>query len=115
LKGDQKGEAQVFCEHLFQAFGRLELQSCGAVLEHRVKKGAAATGFADLVWKPRVVVEMKKRAIVYQKLSEALAPVGDALPTPRAEASASEIDEIDQLRRIALDVTGPEPMSYTTA
>ena len=53
--------------------------------------------------------------IVYQKLSEALAPVGDALPIPRAEASASEIDEIDQLRRIVLEVTEPEPMSYTTA
>jgi hypothetical protein len=34
---------------------------------------------------------------------------------PRAEASASEIDEIDQLRRIVLEVTEPEPISYTTA
>lgn len=53
--------------------------------------------------------------IIYQKLSEALAPACDSLPIPRAEAGAAEIDEIDQLRRIVLEVTEPEPMSYTTA
>jgi hypothetical protein len=53
--------------------------------------------------------------IVYQKLAEASSAVGDATAASRAEASASEIDEIDQLRRIVLEVTDPEPMSYATA
>jgi hypothetical protein len=53
--------------------------------------------------------------IVYQKLFEVCAPTGGAVSCSRAEASASEIDEIDQLRRIVLEVTEPEPMFYTTA
>jgi hypothetical protein len=53
--------------------------------------------------------------IVYQKLSEALAPADNAPPVSCAEAGASEIDEIDQLRRVVLEVTDPEPMSYTMA
>ncbi len=60
LKGYEKGEAQLFCEHLFQAFGHRDLQSCGAELEHRVRGKGAGVGFADLVWKPRVVIEMKR-------------------------------------------------------
>lgn len=63
LAGDEKGEAQVFCDRLFQAFGHAGYKEAGATLEHRVKrKGTGAgTGFADLVWKPRVLIEMKKR------------------------------------------------------
>lgn len=35
LKGDEKSEAQVFLEHLFQAFGHRSLAETGATLEHR--------------------------------------------------------------------------------
>ncbi len=52
--------------------------------------------------------------MIYQKLDEALSPTDDAHTTSPAEASASEIDEIDQLRRIVLEITEPEPVSYTT-
>lgn len=61
LSGDEKGEAQVFCDRLFQAFGHDGYKEAGAVLEERIKKSdAKGTAFADLVWKPRVLIEMKK-------------------------------------------------------
>lgn len=62
IKGDEKGEAQVFLDRLFQAFGWPGLNEAGAKCELRVKKSATGgTSFADLVWKPVVVIEMKKR------------------------------------------------------
>ena len=62
IKGDEKGEAQIYLNYLFQAFGHKGLLEAGAKCEERVKKNdTGGTSFADLVWKPRVVVEMKKR------------------------------------------------------
>lgn len=60
LDGDEKGEAQVFCDRLFQAFGHDGYKEAGATLEKRVK-GKKSTRFADLLWGERVVIEMKKR------------------------------------------------------
>lgn len=60
LRGDEKGEAQVFCDRLFQAFGHAGYKEAGATLEHRVKQDKKGTRFADLVWKPRLLIEMKK-------------------------------------------------------
>lgn len=61
LKGDEKGEAQVFCDRLFQAFGHAGYNEAGATLEWRVKDSTDHTKFADLVWKPRLLLEMKSR------------------------------------------------------
>lgn len=62
LDGDEKGEAQVFCDRLFQAFGHPGYKEAGARLEERIKKASTkGTSFADLVWKPRVLIEMKRR------------------------------------------------------
>lgn len=63
ITGDEKGEAQVFLDRFFQAFGHEGALEAGATYEKRVKKGSkkGKTGFADLVWKPRVLIEMKKR------------------------------------------------------
>ena len=63
LSGDEKGEAQVYCDRLFQAFGHKGYKEAGATLEHRVRRSGsgAGTSFADLVWKPRLLIEMKKR------------------------------------------------------
>ena len=62
IKGDEKGEAQVFLDHLFQAFGhrgsRRPAHAGGADQEDR-REGDA---FADLVWKPVVLIEMKNAA-----------------------------------------------------
>lgn len=61
LTGDEKGEAQIFCERLFQAFGHAGLREAGATLEQRIKKlDTKGMSFADLMWKPRVLIEMKK-------------------------------------------------------
>lgn len=59
LDGDEKGEAQVFCDRLFRAFGHKGYKEAGATLEFRIKKGKK-TSFADLIWKPRLLIEMKK-------------------------------------------------------
>lgn len=57
---DEKGQAQVFCERLFQAFGHEGYREAGAVLEDRVaKKGGKGKKFVDLIWKPVVLIEMK--------------------------------------------------------
>lgn len=61
IKGDEKGEAQVFLDRLFQAFGWPGLKEAGANCELRVRNTTGGTSFADLVWKPVVVIEMKKR------------------------------------------------------
>ena len=60
LKGDEKGEAQVFCDRLFIAFGHDGYKEAGATLEYRVKQKSGHTHFADLLWRPRVLIEMKK-------------------------------------------------------
>lgn len=61
ITGDEKGEAQVFLDRLFQGFGWPGLKEAGATCEERVKKTNGGISFADLVWKPFVVIEMKKR------------------------------------------------------
>lgn len=61
LTGDEKGEAQVFCDRLFQAFGHAGYKEAGAELEFRVKAKGKTTKFADLLWRPRLLLEMKKR------------------------------------------------------
>jgi hypothetical protein len=58
---DEKGEAQVFCDRLFQAFGHRGYKEAGATLESRIKRKDSRTRYADLMWKPRLLLEMKKR------------------------------------------------------
>src|SRR3954454_13082290 len=67
LKGDEKGEAQVFCDRLFQAFGHKGHKEAGAELEERVPTKKQTTGFADLVWRPRLLREMKARGEALEK------------------------------------------------
>jgi len=62
IKGDEKGEAQIFLDRLFVAFGHKGVKEAGATLEKRIKKADnRGTAFADLVWKPVVLIEMKRR------------------------------------------------------
>ncbi len=61
IKGDEKGEAQIFLDQFFRAFGHVGVKEAGAAFEERIKKEGKGTSFADLVWKPLVLVEMKKR------------------------------------------------------
>jgi len=69
IKGDEKGEAQIFLDHFFVALGYHEgLKGAGADCEFRIKNvEKKSTSFADLVWKPRVLIEMKKRNEILSK------------------------------------------------
>lgn len=61
LKGDEKGEGQVFLDRLFRAFGLIGVREAGATLEARVRTAdEKKVSFADLMWKPRCIIEMKK-------------------------------------------------------
>lgn len=67
ITGDEKGEAQVFLDRLFIAFGHKGHKEAGATLEQRIKKNdGKGTSFADLLWKPRLLIEMKKRGAKLQ-------------------------------------------------
>ncbi len=64
ITGDEKGQAQIFLDRLFQALGHKGCLEVGGTPEFRVRKGRDAGGgvaFADYVWKPYVLIEMKKR------------------------------------------------------
>jgi hypothetical protein len=61
LRGDEKGEAAIFLENLFKAFGHDGVRQAGATLEQRIsRRDNGGTAYADLEWKPRVLIEMKK-------------------------------------------------------
>lgn len=47
--------------------------------------------------------------IVFEKLAEVT-----ERDYSHTEASRAEIDEIDELRRLVLEISEPEPQSYTT-
>ena len=61
LSGDEKGEAQVFCDRLFKAFGHQGYKEAGAILEYRLKAKGERTKYADLRWHSRLLLEMKGR------------------------------------------------------
>jgi len=64
VTGDEKGQAQIYLDRLFQAFARPGLLEVGGTPEFRVrqaKEDGGGVSFADYVWKPVVLIEMKKR------------------------------------------------------
>ena len=63
ISGKERSSAQVFLDRFFQAFGHQGALQAGAEYEVAIAKGSnkGNTGFADLVWKPRVLIEMKKQ------------------------------------------------------
>ncbi|MEO5801911.1 MAG: hypothetical protein ABIR24_00150 [Verrucomicrobiota bacterium] len=70
ITGDEKGQAQIFLDRLFQGFGLQGSLDVGGSPEFRVLKSAedgGGTSFADYVWKPVVLIEMKKRGENLQK------------------------------------------------
>ncbi|HOG64853.1 MAG TPA: class I SAM-dependent DNA methyltransferase, partial [Spirochaetota bacterium] len=66
LKGDEKGEAQLFCDRFFRAFGHGGLIEANGTLEARIKFQSGKTKFADCLWsppdRPGVLIEMKKKS-----------------------------------------------------
>jgi hypothetical protein len=70
VKGDEKGEAHIFLDRLFQAFGHPGSLDVGGEPEFRIRKASedgGGTAFADFVWKPLVLIEMKKRGAILSK------------------------------------------------
>ena len=66
ISGDEKGEAQLFLDRLFQAFGQKGSLEVGGKPEFRIKQAkedGGGTSFADYVWKPNVLIEMKRRGV----------------------------------------------------
>jgi type II restriction/modification system DNA methylase subunit YeeA len=63
ISGKERSQAQVFLDRFFQAFGHQGALQAGAEYEVAIKKASSKgkTGFADLVWKPRVLIEMKQQ------------------------------------------------------
>lgn len=50
----------IFLENLFRAFGHDGVRQAGATLEQRIaRRDNGGTAYADLEWKPRVLIEMK--------------------------------------------------------
>ena len=70
ITGDEKGQAQIYLDRLFQAFGHAGVLDVGGQPEFRIRKDSEDGGgvaFADLVWKPVVLIEMKRRGADLQK------------------------------------------------
>jgi hypothetical protein len=70
ITGDEKGQAQIFLDRLFQAFGHPGSLDVGGEAECRIRKSSddgGGTSFADYVWKPVVLIEMKKRGAVLSR------------------------------------------------
>ncbi len=67
-EGNEKQETQLFFEKLLQAFGNPGVKEVGAHCEYRVsKKEGKGKKFADFVWEPRTVIELKSRGEPLQK------------------------------------------------
>ena len=63
-------QAQIFLDRLSQAFGQPGRLDLGGLTEFRIRKAdedGGGTAFADYVWKPVVLIEMKKRGTDLQK------------------------------------------------
>ena len=70
ITGDEKGQAQIFLDRLVQAFGQPGALDVGGHTEFRIRKpeeDGGGTAFADYVWKPVVLIEMKKRGTDLQR------------------------------------------------
>lgn len=65
ITGRERSEAQTFLDRFFRAFGHEGAMEAGARYEEAIASGSKRgnTGFADLVWKPKVLIEMKSRGV----------------------------------------------------
>lgn len=68
LTGDERGQAQTFCDHLFRAYGHKGVFEAKGNMEARVKEAdSKSTKYIDCLWSPAgkdgVLIEMKKRQI----------------------------------------------------
>ena len=60
VTGDEKGQAHIFLDGLFQAFGQPDCLDDGGATEFRLRKSnedGGGTAFADYVCKPVVLIK----------------------------------------------------------
>ena len=89
IKGDEKGEAQIFLDRLFQAFGHAGRERGRGDAGRADQEGRGkGTAFADLVWKPVVLIEMKKRGEDLPATTARRSTTGPAW-SPAARATSS--------------------------
>ena len=67
LEGSEKRDAQTFYDQQFQAFGHNGWRDSGAQIEYPIKSKGKYPKFADLVWWPRLLLEMKSRGEKLEK------------------------------------------------
>ncbi len=66
----REGASQIFLDRLFQAFGQpgcLDVGGNGRIPHPKADEDGGGTAFADYVWKPVVLIEMKNAARILQK------------------------------------------------
>ena len=64
VHGEERAEAQIFLDRFFQALGHGGILETGGTPEFKVRRAkdsGGGVGFADYVWKPVVLIEMKRR------------------------------------------------------
>ena len=66
LYGDERGQAQTFCDRLFRAYGQKGIYEAQGKLEARIKiADTNTTNYIDCLWSPPgkdgVLIEMKKK------------------------------------------------------
>ncbi|MGG6267539.1 DNA methyltransferase [Leptolyngbya sp. AN10] len=69
IHGNEEADSQSFLNAFFRAFGHNGAKEAGAEFERKIDKSSAKgnKGSADLVWKDRVLIEMKSRGKDLQK------------------------------------------------
>jgi hypothetical protein len=78
ITGDEKGQAQIFLDRLFQAFGHAGVLDVGGQTEFRIRQAAedgGGTAFADLVWRPVISAMAAARRAVGRVRTEASARI----------------------------------------
>jgi hypothetical protein len=102
VTGDEKGQAQVFLDRLFRAFGQKGSLDVGGTAEMRIRKASedgGGTSFADYVWKPVVLIEMKKCGADCPSITARPSTTGSASSPPAAVRRAVHLQRVLGLRR----------------
>ncbi|HMO65495.1 MAG TPA: hypothetical protein PKE47_09800 [Verrucomicrobiota bacterium] len=93
VTGDEKGQAQIFLDRLFRAFGQPGCLGAGGSAEFRIRRDredGGSTAYADHVRKPVVLVEMKRRGTDLRKHHRQAFDCWTSLvPTARAMSSSA--------------------------
>lgn len=94
-EGHERADAQSFCLELLRAFGVENAKGAGVDFEKPLKKKTTGnTGFADMVWDKRVLVEMKERGTDLRKHYQQVADYWFSLTPKTKYVCLCNFDEI---------------------